>query len=98
MTTATATAADTKTRGQRRSRTGVVVADAKQKTVRIRMDFLVKHPKYGKYLKKQKVVQVHDELNVCRAGDVVEIHECRPISKTKSWRIARKIRETAAKQ
>lgn len=96
MTESTATT-EVKARGQRRSRVGVVVADAKQKTVRIRLDFQLKHPKYGKYLKKQKVVQVHDEENVCRAGDVVEIHECRPISRTKSWRVARKVRESASK-
>lgn len=86
------------TRGQRRARVGVVVADAHQKTVKIRLDLLVKHAKYGKYLKKQKIIHVHDETNVCKAGDVVEIAECRPISKTKSWRVARKVREAAAKK
>lgn len=85
-----------KTRSHRKSRVGVVIADAKQKTVRVRLDLLVKHSKYGKYMKTQKNIHVHDELNVCKAGDVVEITECRPISKTKSWRVARKIRESAA--
>jgi len=89
---------ESKSRGQRRSRVGVVVADARQKTAKIRLDLLVKHPKYGKYLKTQKVIHVHDEDNTCKSGDVVEVLECRPMSKTKSWRFARKVREAAAKQ
>lgn len=97
MTEATATQ-ESKSRSRRRSRVGVVVADARQKTVKIRLDFLMRHPKYGKYLKQQKVIHVHDENNVCRAGDVVEVLECRPMSKTKSWRVARKVREAAASQ
>lgn len=84
-------------RSQRKSRIGVVVADALQKTVKVRLDLLVKHPKYGKYLKKQKTIHVHDEKNVCKAGDVVEIVECRPISRTKSWRVARTVRGAASR-
>jgi small subunit ribosomal protein S17 len=49
----------------------------------------VKHPKYGKYLKKRTVLHVHDEKNVSKKGDRVEIAECRPISKTKSWILLR---------
>jgi small subunit ribosomal protein S17 len=51
------------------------------------------HPKYGKYVSRRSVIQVHDENNVSREGDLVEIAECRPISKTKSWRLVRVVRK-----
>ena len=73
----------------------VVESDVRDKTTRVRIDRLVKHTKYGKYLKHKSILKVHDEKNEARAGDVVEIVECRPISKTKSWRLTRIIRRAA---
>ena len=68
---------------------GVVVSDRGDKTISVVIDFKVKHPKYGKYVKRRTKLSVHDELNTAGLGDVVEIAECRPYSKTKSWRFIR---------
>lgn len=73
------------------TRIGVVETDARDKTRRVAVEFQAMHPKYGKYLKKKTVLHVHDENNESHTGDKVEIAECRPISKTKSWRLVRVI-------
>lgn len=88
------TAQDTARRG-RRTRIAVVDTDKRNKTIKVRIDRLVKHDKYGKYLRRRSVLHVHDEKNEAHVGDVVEIMECRPISKTKSWRLLRVIRRAA---
>jgi small subunit ribosomal protein S17 len=64
---------------------GIVESDKRDKTRKVAINFSVKHPKYGKYVRKRTVLHVHDEKNVSRQGDRVEIAECRPVSKTKSW-------------
>ncbi|UCG56200.1 MAG: 30S ribosomal protein S17 [Phycisphaerales bacterium] len=69
--------------------TGVVASDSGDKSVKVVIDFKVKHPKYGKYMRRRTRVGVHDEHNQSGVGDVVEIAECRPHSKTKSWRLVR---------
>lgn len=84
MTTSGATA-----RKGRRTKIAVVESDRGDKTLRVRIDRLVKHAKYGKYQRRRSVLHVHDEKNEAKAGDVVEIMECRPISKTKAWRLVR---------
>ena len=66
-----------------------MVSNKMQKTVTVLVERKVKHPKYGKYVKKRSVLQVHDENNESRLGDRVEVAECRPISKTKSWVLVR---------
>jgi small subunit ribosomal protein S17 len=76
-------------------RVGIVESDARDKTRRVTIPFTVKHPKYGKYLRKRTVLHVHDEDNVSRKGDRVEIAECRPISKTKSWIVLRVVKAAA---
>ena len=68
---------------------GVVESDRRDKSRKVVVNFSVKHPKYGKYLKKRTVLHVHDEKNESHKGDRVEIAECRPISKTKSWTLLR---------
>ena len=73
---------------------GTVQSDARDKTRKVAISYSVKHPKYGKYLRRRTVLQVHDADNASKVGDRVEIAECRPISKTKSWVIT-KIVETA---
>ena len=75
-------------------KTGVFESDTGDKTRKVVINFLTKHPKYGKYLRRRTVIQVHDEKNESHVGDRVEIAECRPISKTKSW-ILTKIVERA---
>ena len=81
---------------QKRQRTeqGQVV-HAGNKTIAIRVERLVKHPMYGKYIRRSAKYQAHDEKNECNVGDIVEIAESRPISKTKSW-VLTKIVERAA--
>lgn len=68
---------------------GVVESDARDKTRSVAINFSVQHPKYGKYMRRRTVLHVHDEKNESRKGDRVEIAECRPISKTKSWTLLR---------
>jgi small subunit ribosomal protein S17 len=69
--------------------TGVVTSNSGKKSIRVTIAYKVKHPKYGKYIRRRTKLAVHDERNECGAGDVVEITECRPYSKTKSWRVVR---------
>ncbi len=69
--------------------TGMVVSNSGDKSVKVVIDFKVKHPKYGKYIKRRTKIGVHDEHNQSGVGDLVEIAECRPHSKTKSWRLVR---------
>ena len=79
----------------RRVRIGVVESDVRDKTLKVRIDRLSRHPKYGKYLKRHVCLHAHDERNEARLGDVVEIMECRPLSKTKSWRLVKIVRKAA---
>ncbi len=67
--------------------TGRVISSSGNKSIKIAVDFTVKHPKYGKYLRRRTKLSVHDESNQARLGDLVEIAPCRPYSKTKSWRL-----------
>jgi small subunit ribosomal protein S17 len=68
---------------------GVVVSDSRDKTVKVEVHYQMKHPRYNKYLRKQTKLHVHDENNETKTGDKVEIMECRPMSKTKNWRLVR---------
>ena len=75
---------------------GVVVSDKMDKTVVVAVERLVQHSRYKKYIRRTKKYHAHDERNECRVGDVVEIEETRPLSKTKRWRVVRIIRKEAA--
>jgi small subunit ribosomal protein S17 len=66
-------------------RVGIVESDARDKTRKVSIRFSVRHPKYGKYIRRRTLLQVHDEDNVSKVGDRVEVAECRPVSKSKSW-------------
>ena len=72
-------------------KTGVVESDSRDKTRKVVINYLSKHPKYGKYIRRRSVLQVHDAKNESHLGDRVEVAECRPISKTKSWILTRVI-------
>src|SRR5262245_55391211 len=76
-------------RGLRRVEVGVVTSDKMQKTRRVEIPRLVKHQRYGKYIRRRTICHVHDEQNESRTGDTVEIMETRPLSKTKCWRLVR---------
>ena len=69
--------------------TGVVISKSGRKSIKVAIDRRVKHPKYGKYIRHRTKLGVHDEHEKAQVGDLVEIAECRPISKTKSWRLVR---------
>nr|WP_279432816.1 30S ribosomal protein S17 [Rheinheimera sp. D18] len=64
---------------------GKVISDKMDKSITVAIERSVKHPIYGKFIKRTTKLHVHDETNQCKEGDVVTIRECRPLSKTKSW-------------
>jgi len=71
----------------RKERTGLVVSNKMDKTIVVRVERRLRHPKYGKYVKKTTKFKAHDETNDCQIGDMVRIMETRPLSKDKSWRL-----------
>ncbi len=77
---------DNETKG---NKIGVVESDARDKSRKVVIHYKTKHPKYGKYVSKRTVLHVHDEHNESHNGDIVEIAQCRPVSKTKSWTLTR---------
>jgi small subunit ribosomal protein S17 len=68
-----------------RTVSGVVVSDKMDKSITVRVERRVKHPVYGKFVRKSSKLHAHDEENTCNVGDVVTVVECRPYSKTKTW-------------
>jgi len=74
-------------RGRRKLRTGVVVSDGMDKTVVVRIDRQIRHPLYGKTMRRSSKLAAHDESNEARVGDTVRVMETRPLSKTKRWRL-----------
>ncbi len=73
----------------RTTRIGVVTSDKRDKTIRVVYRYSVKHPKYGKYIRRRTTLHAHDEDNAAKTGDRVEVAACRPRSKTKGWRLVR---------
>jgi len=74
-----------------RTITGVVTSNAGDKSATITVERKIKHPLYGKYVKRSTKIRVHDESNECNTGDTIVIEPCRPMSKTKSWRLVKVI-------
>ena len=87
----------TEGRGRRNERTGVVVSDAANKTIKVEIDRLVKHTRYGKYMRSHTKFTAHDEKNEAKNGDKVLIVETRPLSKTKRWKLV-KVLEKAVQE
>ena len=85
----------TEPRTARKTEVGMVTSDKMNKTRRVELTTLVPHPKYGKLLKLRTICHAHDEANQTHVGDLVEIMETRPLSKTKRWRIVRIVRPGA---
>ena len=79
----------TETTANKRTLTGRVVSDKMNKTVTVLVERRVKHPLYGKIITRSRKYHAHDEKGEFKMGDVVTIEECRPLSKTKSWRVAK---------
>jgi small subunit ribosomal protein S17 len=69
------------------TRVGQVVSNKADKTVTVMLERQIKHELYGKYIKRSSKVHAHDEENSCAEGDLVRIEQCRPMSKTKAWRV-----------
>ena len=81
-------AEETKTESKTgRTIVGRVVSDKMDKTVSVAIERLIKHPMYGKYIRRTAKILAHDENNECKAGDRVAISECRPVSKNKAWQV-----------
>jgi small subunit ribosomal protein S17 len=74
---------------------GRVVSNKMNKTVTILVERQVKHPLYGKYIRRSTKLHAHDEANACNEGDVVRVTECRPMSKTKNWRVVEIVSKSA---
>jgi small subunit ribosomal protein S17 len=79
-----------------RTITGKVVSNKMNKTVAVSVERKVKHPMYGKYVRKTAKYLAHDEENACNEGDIVTIAECRPLSKNKSWRLVEIVERATA--
>lgn len=74
-------------RNLRKSKVGVVTSNAMEKSISVSVERRLRHPIYGKFVKKSSKFMAHDEENACNVGDVVRITETRPISKNKNWRL-----------
>jgi small subunit ribosomal protein S17 len=76
---------------------GRVVSNKMDKTVTVLVERLVKHALYGKYIRRSSKLHAHDENNSCNEGDVVRVTECRPLSKTKNWRVVEVVARAGGK-
>lgn len=85
----------TQTNKLTRALTGEVISNKMDKTIVVKVVRKIKHAVYGKYIKRSKKYHAHDESNSCNIGDIVQIVECRPISKTKSWKLDKVIEKSA---
>ena len=81
----------------RRVLVGVVTRDKNDKTRRVEISRLVKHPRYGKFIKRRTICYAHDEANASGIGDTVEIMECRPMSRTKRWRLVQVLKKAPSR-
>ncbi|MCD6351775.1 MAG: 30S ribosomal protein S17, partial [Armatimonadetes bacterium] len=82
----------------RKTREGIVVSDHADKTVVVRVERLVRHPLYGRVLRRRTKFMAHDENNEAKVGDIVRIEESRPYSKRKSWRVAAILRRAESRE
>ena len=80
---------------QKRTIQGCVVSDKMDKTITVMIERKVKHPLYGKYIKRSTKLHAHDEKNECKEGDLVSIVETKPISKSKMWRLVKVIEKVS---
>jgi len=82
---------------QRGTVCGTVVSRSGDKSIRVVLDYRIRHPVYGKYINRRTKLGVHDDKNQAQVGDVVEIVGCRPMSKTKSWRLLKIVQKAVEK-
>jgi small subunit ribosomal protein S17 len=81
------------TKNKRRTLQGIVTSDRMDKTITVRVERLFKHPKYKKYIRRHKKYLVHDGEGQAEVGDIVDLVECRPLSKSKRWRLGSVVRK-----
>jgi len=86
---------ETKTNQTNRTKSGRVISDKMDRTITVLVERRVKHPLYGKFISRSTKLHVHDEKNECNVGDEVTISECRPISKTKSWKLVEVVKQAS---
>jgi small subunit ribosomal protein S17 len=79
-----------------RTVTGRVISDKMHKTITVLVERKVPHPVYGKYVRRSTKLHAHDEQNECKQGDKVMIEQCRPVAKTKAWRLVKVVERTIA--
>jgi len=84
-------------RKKKKTVSGVVVSRSGDKSIRVELSYKTKHPVYGKYINRRTKFGVHDENNQAGVGDKVEVVECRPMSKTKSWRLVKVLEKAVIK-
>lgn len=94
MTKATEQTVKVSHRGLRDRRVGTVVSISGSKTIKVRFDFSFRHRKYGKYIRRSTSLHTHDEKNEAKVDDIVEVIACRPLSRTKHWRLTKIVRTT----
>ncbi len=75
---------------------GTVKSDKREKTLRVEIERRMRHPKYGKIIRRKTVCQVHDESGAAKVGDLVEIEECPPLSRTKRWKLVNVVKSQSA--
>jgi len=86
---------NTAKQSQQRTLTGTVTSDKMDKSITVNIERRVKHALYGKYISRSTKLHVHDETNECNQGDKVIIEQCRPVSKTKSWKLVKVVEKAA---
>ena len=79
-----------------RSATGRVISSKMNKTITVKVERRIRHPLYGKFITRHTKLHAHDESNECNQGDLVQIEECRPLSKTKAWRLVKVLERARA--
>lgn len=90
------TEADTQAAQPKGTKIGVVESDKRDKTRKVVIAYQAMHPKYGKYIRQRTVLHIHDQNNESKLGDLVEVAPCRPMSKTKFWRLVRIVERRSA--
>ena len=98
MSAAESTGGESTGAGEKATRrvVGRVVSDKMDKSVTVAVERLIRHPIYGKFIRRTTKIMAHDEDNACRTGDLVAISECRPLSKRKSWRVVEIVNRAAS--
>ena len=91
----TTTVAGNEIAASKRTLQGVVTSSAGDKSATIMIERRIKHPIYGKFIKRSSKIRLHDEENECNKGDVILIEECRPMSRTKSWKLVKVVEKAA---